>query len=137
MMRSQTAYRIALLLCCGTVAACNGGGGGAKTVPAGGVVKFSDGQPVADATVSLLSTQGELARAITDAEGKFQLGTFEETDGAVPGKHKVAVVPQIVRGVKGAPISVPDRYRLAETSGIEVEVKTEGENKFEIVIDRN
>jgi hypothetical protein len=133
----QFAYFGILSISCFSLVGCPGGSGGLQTYPAGGVVKFSDGQPISGATVTFLSPQGELARAITDAEGKFQLGTREDTDGAVEGKHRVAVVPEIVRGSKSPPPPVPDRYQVAENSGIELEVKADGENQFEIKIDRS
>jgi hypothetical protein len=130
-------YQIALLiLVCFTLTGCPDKGGGVKTYPAGGVVKLKDGQPLAGATVSFLSPQNDVARAVTDAEGKFQLGTFEETDGAVAGKHRVAVLPQIVRGSTSGGVEVHSRFTTAETSGIEVEVTPDGENQFQIEVER-
>jgi hypothetical protein len=122
------------------LAGCNGNKGGpAPTYSASGIVKFADGQPLADATIFCDSPQGFAARAQTDAEGRFKFGTFDEADGAVEGKHRVAIIPQVVRG--GDPKSrpsraVPDRYTAAETSGIEIEIKPDGPNTFEFVLER-
>jgi hypothetical protein len=130
-------YRFALLfVACFTLTGCGGDSGGVKTYPAGGVVKFAKGQPIAGATVSFLSPQNDIARGVTDAEGKFQLGTFKETDGAVAGKHRVAVEPPILRGQASSGPEVHPRYNTAETSGIELEVKPDGENQFQIEVER-
>jgi hypothetical protein len=109
------------------------------TYSASGVVKFSDGQPLANATIFCDSPQGFAARAQTDAEGRFEFGTFDEADGAVEGKHRVAIVPQVVRGgdSKSNPrLAVPDRYLAADTSGIEFEITPDGPNTFEFVLER-
>jgi hypothetical protein len=139
-MRLQFVYLAGLVVFPVLMSGCDTGTtGGTKTYPAGGVVKFSDGQPIGGATISLVSAQNDVARAVSDSEGKFQLGTFKETDGAVAGKHRVAVEPPIYRG--GAPASgsgeVPMRYRTADASGIEVEIKPDGENQLEIVVQRS
>lgn len=135
MTRSQTVVFYLSVLACSTLSGC--GDSGPRTYPAGGVVKLANGQAVARATVSFVSPQGDVASAATNEDGEFKLGTFEEGDGALPGKHRVAVVPKMVRGGDSASspqLKVPQRYFSADTSGLEFEVKTDGENNFEIVI---
>ncbi len=76
------------------LAGCGGGGGGAerpKTVKVTGKVQYK-GLPVAGASVVFLgdgSSTPALGR--TDADGRFELTTFEPGDGAIPGTHKVTV----------------------------------------------
>ncbi|MGH7202173.1 MAG: carboxypeptidase-like regulatory domain-containing protein, partial [Planctomycetaceae bacterium] len=49
-------------------------------------------QPVEGATVVFIPTGHKHgATAQTDAEGKFQLRTYEPGDGAVPGNYKVTI----------------------------------------------
>jgi hypothetical protein len=51
-----------------------------------------NGAPVEGATVTLHPVQkGNAAFGITNASGKYQLGTFEKTDGAIPGEYKVSI----------------------------------------------
>lgn len=95
-------------------AGCGGAEGDADrlpTVPVSGTVTYN-GTAVADASVSLIpdlppgtppteasNRKGAFAR--TDSAGKFNLMTYEEGDGAVPGKYKVTVTK-----VEGQPIGV-------------------------------
>jgi hypothetical protein len=51
-----------------------------------------NGAPVEGATVTLHPVQkGTAAFGITDASGKYVLGTFEKADGAIPGEYKVSI----------------------------------------------
>ena len=68
------------------------------TVPVSGVVTLG-GNPVEGATVTFhagvpapgQTAQGNSAVGQTDAEGRFQLKTFEANDGAVPGEYVVTI----------------------------------------------
>ena len=53
-----------------------------------------NGKPIQGATVNFISDDGStwMAYGTTDAQGKCQLSTYGENDGAVAGKHKVSVV---------------------------------------------
>ncbi|HUQ69528.1 MAG TPA: carboxypeptidase-like regulatory domain-containing protein [Planctomycetaceae bacterium] len=75
---------------------CGGSGGKPVTHPAttpvSGTVTLK-GTPVEGATVTLHPIQkGNGAFGVTDASGKYVLGTFETADGAVPGEYKVSIV---------------------------------------------
>jgi hypothetical protein len=61
-----------------------------KTVPVEGIVTL-DGKPVEGATVSFCPAEGRPASGLTDADGVFQLTTFKEDDGALPGDYRVVV----------------------------------------------
>jgi hypothetical protein len=60
------------------------------------------------------------------ADGSFTISTFAENDGAVPGKHRVAISPPAPELDKPAPKSkINKRYSDFETSGLQLEVKSE------------
>ena len=75
---------------------CGGGSdqwvaGSEKVYPTSGKVTL-DGKPVEGAVVMFISTSKPLsARGLTDANGEYQLTTYEERDGAMAGEHKVTV----------------------------------------------
>ena len=51
-----------------------------------------DGTPLAQASVVFSQESGERpASGTTDDNGRFRLGTFEIDDGAIVGKHHVAI----------------------------------------------
>jgi hypothetical protein len=89
------------------------------------------------------------AMGVTNAEGKFTLGTNEEGDGAPPGRSKVAIVwagPETtVEAVDQSAIDdpekmpqpdvqIPAKYTNAETSGLTAEIPEAGTSdlKFEL-----
>lgn len=105
-------------------------GGDFPTAPVSGVV-LCEGQPVAKAMVYFqpVSTGeskvvGKQGFAFTDADGRFVIGTYGLTDGAVVGKHSVRVDGPGVKCdcVLGDEISVMD-YEV--TSGQKHDVKLE------------
>jgi hypothetical protein len=69
-----------------------GCGGGVKPVKVQGVVTL-DGNVLSGATVTFAPLQqgGRPAGAVTGADGKFWLTTFNTGDGALPGEYKVTV----------------------------------------------
>lgn len=61
------------------------------TFPVSGAVTYN-GDPVVGARVAFQAEGApRVAEGVTNAEGKFQLTTFELNDGAVPGEHKITV----------------------------------------------
>ena len=111
---------------------------GPQMAPVTGVVLLN-GQPVDGAAVLFTpEAGGRPADGVTDKEGKFTLQTFEPGDGAVVGKHKVAIVGMRQTGVQATSDGlsgevneskvrevwfVPKTYSSPDTSGIEIEVK--------------
>ncbi|MDY0170256.1 MAG: carboxypeptidase-like regulatory domain-containing protein [Thermoguttaceae bacterium] len=107
------------------------------TYPVRGTVTL-DGQPVAEAQVMLMpEDDGRPGQGITDASGRFTIGTFTSSDGALPGRHAVTVVSRRISGVGTDPDGlegdiapggvkvewlVPQRYSSPKTSGITVDV---------------
>jgi hypothetical protein len=79
-------------------------GGGRKVVPVSGVVKVN-GQPAANLVVSFQPIGGESeenpgrgSSAVTNAEGRYALVYDGEKPGAMTGKHRVRIFPQVTGG---------------------------------------
>lgn len=141
-----------------TVAGC--GGGAFEVVPAGGSVQFN-GAPVPSGSITLVPLAaagaaatgkdvGKPAKAELKADGTFELSTYGQFDGAVPGRHKV-----IYEGPEGEEAGEEEEAAEGETEtadpnarkarktakpktalqvkeGTEVEVKSGSENRFVI-----
>lgn len=118
-----------------------------KVYKAGGVV-LQDGKPCADAVVTFFSDSNSIsATGRSNAEGKFQLTTYNEGDGAVEGGHKVTVVKREFveqktkydsaneRSVALVPKEIlPKKYMTPTTSGLAFSVATSGANEFKIEV---
>lgn len=143
------------------VAGCSAGGGdvpeGVDLYSAGGKVLFKD-QPVEGATVSLqpkapgATGPGRGAFGRTDADGVFELRTFTESEGAVPGDYFLTITKTAVEGNlsnqemdaltnAGRPVPpavtrslLPARYGDPQQSGLEASIKADGENRFEFAL---
>jgi hypothetical protein len=120
-----------------------GGDGRPKLYQVEGAVTIN-GEPLEGAHVSFQPLpDGQIQRpstAITDAQGKFVLGTYAEKDGAPKGKYKVAIQKREMMGDLPAnynfeePEATPIRYQWItpreaadpETSGLEAEVTSSG-----------
>ncbi len=107
-----------------------------ETMYVEGIVTL-DGKPVENAAVMFSPAEGRPASGSTDAQGRFELQTFEPRDGAVPGSHKVTVTLNEVSGVMPDPDGlsgeiapggfqvkwiVPEKYSNPDSSGLTVEV---------------
>lgn len=126
-----------------TITAC---GRGPNIAPVSGLVTL-DGKPVAGAAVLFMPVEGGVpARAATKDDGSFALTTFEEKDGALVGRHRVAVSKVETTGATAgadglsgkldgrrmrATSVTPERYGAPATSGLEATVKRGGKNSFE------
>jgi hypothetical protein len=86
-----------------------------------------DEKPLANGAIATLPEGGRGAHgAITN--GEFELGTFGNTDGAVIGTHKIAIVanePSQSTDTESAPGKslIPQRYNNPAASGLTIEVK--------------
>ena len=112
-----------------------------KVVPAAGTLTYQ-GKPLEGYQVTLLPTDGRRpATGITDAAGKFTLGTNNVGDGAPPGAHRVAIVWSAPRpaGVMSQvtindnpatlpkpKVKIPEKYTDPEKSGITLDVPKRG-----------
>jgi hypothetical protein len=97
-------------------------------VPVSGSLKTADGKPVSNVRVMLLTVNTQAgANGITDAAGNFKLGTYDNKEGAIPGKYRVQLTP-ILKGDKAETEksfatlkTLPPRF-AAEDTPLEVEV---------------
>jgi hypothetical protein len=90
-----------------------------------------DNKPLASGNIATLPDAGRGAHGVIK-DGKFELGTEGDSDGAVIGKHKVAVVarePSQGTGPEAAPgkLLVPEKYTSPTTSELSIDVKA-GDN---------
>ena len=122
-----------------------GGSGRPKLVKATGTVTL-DGKPLEGALVGFLPTTDAKEKyhrpssAVTDAAGKFVLGTYAKDDGVPVGKYKVGIQKRELVGdlPKDYNSETPDAYNLtykwitprtaadASSSGLQVTVTSSG-----------
>jgi hypothetical protein len=107
-----------------------------KTAVVKGKVSYN-GKPVPHGRVLFVPVvPGTTATGEIAPDGSYSLTTFRKGDGAVLGKHKVAIIAMEDR--PGAlptdanlpPPIVPDKYTSPGTTDLEAEVK-DGENKLD------
>jgi hypothetical protein len=119
-----------------TVLGC--GPSGPETAEVTGLVTFN-GQPLPDAAVVFTPDNGRLASGVTDSEGRFELSTFGENDGALIGKHIVTItanasyIPTMWPDPPAPPPKgpkIPARYGSPGQSGLEADVKSGGPNEL-------
>lgn len=99
-----------------------------------------DGQPLPDAIISFTpKSGGRPSQAISDAQGEFQMGTFEVGDGALVGEHSVAINPKrspppayVInpKRATGYKPPFPDHYWSPNSSGFQASVKAGEDNEF-------
>lgn len=98
-----------------------------KPVPVKGSVLYK-GKPLSGGSVRFEPEDGgREAAGNIEQDGSFTLTTFQSADGAVAGKHRVAVDPPADK-----PKSLPAKYKNAASSGIVLEVTPE---RTEYVVD--
>lgn len=119
-----------------------------QTIRVTGTVTL-DGDPVEGAVVGFTPEEGgRPATGTTDAGGKFTLTTFEDGDGALPGRHLVTVSKTKTTGAAGEAAAggtegdmmlsgppaaggkepaveylIPQKYSIPKESGLSCEVK--------------
>lgn len=111
-----------------------------STVPVSGTLTYQ-GQPLESYRVTLYPEQGDRASSgLTDAEGKFTLGTNREGDGVPPGRYRVVVAyspPASEDTTLDLPIEdpsklpqpkikIPSKYSSPDQSGLTQEVPRDG-----------
>jgi len=129
---------LALLITSSVVIGCGEGDPDAiPAVPAAGTVNYQ-GKPVETGYVQFVPEKGRPASG-TIQNGQFTLMTYEEGDGAIPGKHQVGITAtkQVTIKGRGEPVDVyiiPQRYANPSSSGVTVEVPAEGKKDIKIEI---
>ncbi len=120
-----------------------------RTVPVTGTVTYR-GKPVEGAVVSLLADKvPQAATGTTSSAGRFQLSTFDDRDGAVPGSHRATVVklvPELqqqpgedadaytsrVFGKDPGKSTLPAKYASVRTTPLTPEIKADGPNELQL-----
>lgn len=113
-----------------------GCGGGAGTIAVTGLVTHNS-SPLADADVSFIPESGRPAYGRTDSSGRFTLTTFEQGDGAMPGKHTVTIMKseELKAATDANPYAeyrsvLPEKYGRPQESPLTAEVEKGGSNDF-------
>ena len=69
-------------------------------------------------------------------DGSFKLGTYEDGDGALPGKYKVAIMRPLPVGDEPVPRDIIDpRFGQLESSGLEVTIEPK-HNDVSLTVER-
>jgi len=106
-----------------------------ETAPVRGKVTLN-GKPLPGGSVMFVPQHGRGAVGQIDGNGSFVLGTYRETDGAIVGRHKVAVFP--VRGGFESDerpanyVPIPQRYQSSASSDVDIEIRANEDNVVEI-----
>jgi hypothetical protein len=122
------------------VLACCAGCGGPKTYPVRGQLLWADGKPVTEfpggtvifeSTEQPVSAQGEI-----QADGTFRLSTYQQDDGAPPGKYRVLVQQPLEEGKDRPPPRIMhQRFESFETSGLTATVERKA-NEVTLTVER-
>lgn len=116
------------------------------TFPVTGEVTYK-GKPLAGASIFFMSHDEGTQQAFgtTDEQGRFQLTTYNQNDGAAEGSYNVVVKKftsvggggsggeemDLEIGAKIQPKSlIPTRYNSADTTDLAATVKSGGDNNF-------
>jgi hypothetical protein len=101
---------------------------GPKTAPVQGTVTYN-GKPVPHGTIMFQPADGPAAVAQI-REGAYQLKTFTDGDGAVPGRHKVTVISLADQSGRLPeqrnplpPAVVPLKFSFPDQSGLTADVE--------------
>lgn len=137
-----------------TVSVAGCGGGAFEVVPAGGSVQFN-GAPVSVGSITMVpvaaagAEPGKPAKAELRSDGTFELSTYGQFDGAIPGRHRVIYegpegeeAEEAEEGESETETADPNARKARNTAklrtalqvkaGTEVEVKSGSENRFVI-----
>jgi hypothetical protein len=105
------------------------------TVPAGGMLIY-DGKPVAKGTVLFQPEKGGRSASGEIENGKFTLTTYDPGDGAIVGRHKVAIISTeetpATDGDTTSKYLVPQKFSDPGTSGLMTEVPAAGDTNIQI-----
>lgn len=91
-------------------------------VPVAGKVLIN-GKPLQQGYIRFVPDGARPSGSQIDETGHFRLACFDQSDGAVVGKHRVAVVSNFADvNAKKLLWFAPKKYASTKTSGLEVEV---------------
>jgi hypothetical protein len=105
------------------------------TVPAGGTLMY-DGTPVAKGRVAFFPEKGGRTAYGEIENGKFTLGTYEQGDGAIVGRHRVAIISTEEVPTKDGDTTskylVPQKFSDPGSSGLMAEVPAAGDTNIQL-----
>jgi hypothetical protein len=108
-----------MALFCGTAIGCSDR---PERVPVAGKVLIN-GQPLRHGYIRFVPTNARPSGGQIGSEGQFRLTCFDESDGAVLGKHSIEVLSHKIDFQAGKLLWLaPKKYSNATTSGIVVEI---------------
>lgn len=128
-------FPVTALYCSGLV----GCGSDPTMAPVEGIVLL-DGKPLDHGMVTFVPAAGRGAKGSIGSDGRFVLGTHSDADGALVGRHRVAVTafekpvwpPNYDRdGQESDKSPVPPRYASPDSSGLTFQVE-QGRNEAKI-----
>jgi len=136
-MKRLTIVVAAILLTLPAVTGCGGNPAALETAPVEGRVTL-DGEPVSQGIVRFNPDRGRAGKGAIQADGTFTISTYAPGDGAVVGRHRVAIVAQqsdgtqaFVEDVAEVEWLVPPQYANPSTSGLEFTVQADQPNYAE------
>lgn len=108
-----------------------GCGEGGRAYPVEGRIEYANGQPAGKELEGYLVTFEPIDPPKVSASGRvkdngtFELGTDKEKDGAVPGKHLVAISPPDSEDPDLPKLKsiLLEKYRIPQSSGLEATVE--------------
>ena len=140
--------RATSLVAIGTLMLAGCGSSGPATVPVHGTVTWQ-GQPLDNGTVVFhpvdVAADGlrRTPMAQLRPDGTFQMSTFAEGDGVMPGRYSVSiqsytegVVVDFIDPSKASKSRIPQRYTTPQTSGLTADVAPDADSvelQFDLV----
>lgn len=114
--------------------------GDLPTYKTSGSVKYKDGQSVEEGSVIFVAEGLPPGRSVIE-HGEYSISTYEPGDGAVAAKFRIAVTVYPPDDFdpdagKKPPKLAHQKYSAPDTSGLEFEVTADGDNRFDIVLER-
>jgi len=115
------------------------------TVSASGILTYKQ-QPLANYCVTFFQEGKRPAQGLTDAQGRFTLGTNERGDGAPLGVHKVTVAfaaespvdvasataEEIVKATPRPKVKIPTKYISRDKTDLVVEIPRTGSTELKV-----
>src|SRR5262245_24020292 len=146
MLRDFVSRPLSVAVLC-VLAGCGSSDGRSHTAPVKGTVTYK-GEPLRTGSIVFVpDAGGKTAAADISREGEYVLGSYESTDGAIPGKHRIMIIalsapggtglPEDTIKLKGgadSPISLlPEKFSEDRKSLLVANVK-DGDNTIDIVL---
>jgi hypothetical protein len=103
------------------------GDGRPARVPIAGQVLI-DGKPLTQGQIKFVSSEGRPSIGRIGENGRFQLSCYEENDGALVGKHQVAVISTHAISEMQTRWYTPKKYADHRTSGLTQEITGPNDN---------